>query len=305
MSDTDTKPRVSLYQRITDQIIAELERGTLPWRKPWSSATFGERVIRPLQHSGEPYRGINVIALWMAATAFGFTSSTWMTYRQALELGGQVRKGEKGSLVVFAGSLVKDAEAANASEDTTSREIRYMKGYTVFNVDQIDGLPETFLPPSAPPRLDAPARDKQAEAFFAAVGAETRHGGVQAYYAPRPDYIQLPPFECFEDANGYYATRAHETVHWTSHKRRLDRSFDRKRFGDEGYAMEELVAELGAAFLCADLQLAPDVRPDHAAYIDNWLQALKNDNRAIFTAAAHAQRACDFLHQLASKQNAA
>jgi antirestriction protein ArdC len=299
MSDANTKPRANLYQRITDQIIAELERGALPWRKPWDTGLLGDRVTRPLRHSGEPYRGINIVALWMAATASGFASPFWMTYRQALEFDGQVRKGEKGQLVVFASSMTKVDEAAPEGADP--REVHFMKGFTVFNVAQIDGLPARFSEPAPAPRLDVPTRDAKAEAFFNATAAVILHGGTQAYYAPEPDCIRLPPFESFRDTASYYATRAHETVHWTAHKTRLDRSFDHKRFGDEGYAMEELVAELGAAFLCADFALTPELRPDHASYIENWLLALKNDNRAIFTAAAHAQRACDFLHGFKGK----
>jgi antirestriction protein ArdC len=139
---------------------------------------------------------------------------------------------------------------------------------------------------------------ERADRFFAATNADIRHGGDRAYYAAGSDHVQMPPFECFRDSESYAATLAHELTHWTKHKTRLDREFGRKRWGDEGYAMEELVAELGAAFLCADLDLTLDVRDDHAAYLANWLTVLKRDNRAIFSAAAHAQRAADFLHGL-------
>jgi antirestriction protein ArdC len=151
-------------------------------------------------------------------------------------------------------------------------------------------------------------RNAQAEVFLAATGAEVRHSGTRAYYNISSDFVRMPPFESFRDAESYYAIRGHETVHWTQHRSRLDRQFGRKRWGDEGYAMEELVAELGAAFLCADLDLVPEVRDDHAAYIASWIQVLKNDKRAIFTAASHAQRAVDFVHCLqeaASVQEAA
>ena len=301
MNDISAQPRSSLYQRITDQIIAELERGSLPWHKPWNAQHLGDRVLAPLRHSGERYRGINIISLWIAATTFGYASPYWMTYRQACELGGQVRKGEKGSPVVFASKLVKrDADApVDADAESGIREIPFLRGYTVFNAAQIDGLPERFtmIAPLMP--LDPPERNSRAEAFFAATGADIRHGGAQAYYAPKLDYIQMPPFETFTDTVGYYATRAHETVHWTAHHERLNRRFDgNRRFGGDAYGMEELVAELGAAFISVDLQLTPELRPDHASYIENWLQVLRNDNRAIFTAAAHAQRACDYLHGL-------
>ncbi|MXN54214.1 hypothetical protein GR158_24240 [Shinella sp. AETb1-6] len=174
-----------------------------------------------------------------------------------------------------------------------------MKGYTVFNVEQIEGLPEEYTRP-AHVRLDPVQRNAVADAFFAATGADISHGGNRAFYAEGADRIQLPPFETFRDAESYYATLAHEGTHWTKHKSRLDRDLGPKRWGDEGYAAEELVAELGAAFLCADLGITPEVREDHAAYIGNWLTILKGDKRAIFTAAAHAQREVDFLHELSS-----
>ena len=144
-------------------------------------------------------------------------------------------------------------------------------------------------------------RIAHAESFFAATGADIRHGGDRAFYAVQPDRVQMPPFETFRDAESYYATLAHECTHWTKHETRLNREFGRKRWGDEAYAAEELVAELGSAFLCADLGLTPEPREDHASYIENWLRVLKNDKRAIFTAAAHAERAAAFLHGLQPK----
>jgi antirestriction protein ArdC len=171
-----------------------------------------------------------------------------------------------------------------------------MRSYTVFNVDQIEGLPPHYYAIAQKP--EPAQRIAHAEAFLAATGAEVRHGGTRAYYRISADTIQMPPFESFPEAETYYATRAHETVHWTRHPSRLARDFEQKRYGDEGYAMEELVAELGAAFVCADLGLTPEAREDHAAYIASWITVLKNDKRAIFTAASHSQRALDFLHGL-------
>jgi antirestriction protein ArdC len=179
-----------------------------------------------------------------------------------------------------------------------------MKGYSVFNVDQIEGLPASYYETSGPV-LDPVARIDNAEKFFAATKADIRHAGNQAYYAAGSDHIQMPPFETFRDAQSYYATLAHETTHWTRHKSRLDRSFGRERFGDEGYAREELVAELGSAFLCADLKIALEPRADHSAYIASWLKVLEGDKRAIFSAAAHAQRAADYLQGLQSKAKSA
>jgi len=219
-----------------------------------------------------------------------------MTYRQAQKLGGQVRKGEKGSPVVYVNTITRIEEAEDGTEE--EREIPFMKGYTVFNVDQIDGLDSAFYVKPVPRFTTAFERIDHAEAFFAATGADIRHRGARAFYAQGGDYIQLPPREAFRDRESYYATLAHEAAHWTKHPSRLNREFGRKRWGDEGYAREELVAELAAAFLSVDLEITPEVREDHAAYIDHWLKILQEDNRAIFSAAAHAQRASDYLHSL-------
>ena len=285
-----------VYSRITEKIIADLEAGVRPWTKPWNAEHAAGRINKPLRHNGKPYSGINVLMLWSAACDQGFASPIWMTYRQATAYGGQVRKGEKGELVVYANKLIREDEDPETGEEK-KRSIPFLKGYTVFNVGQIDGLPENYYK-LAEPVLDPVSRISEAEKFFAATGATINFGGNRAFYAIGPDRIQMPPFACFRDAEAFYSTLAHETTHWTRHKSRLDRSFGRKRWGDEGYATEELVAELGACFLCADLGIYLEPRDDHAAYIENWLKVLKNDNRAIFTAAAHAQRAAEYLHSL-------
>lgn len=288
--------RQDVYERITGQIVSELEKGVRPWFKPWNAEHAAGRITRPLRGNGIPYQGINVIMLWSVAMAKGYAAPTWMTFKQAMELGAHVRKGEQGSLVVYA-STVTRTELDIATGQEAERDIPFMKGYSVFNVEQIEGLPEHFYA-RATPRLDPVQRIEHAEAFFAATRAAIRHGGNLAYYTSGDDHVQMPPFEAFRDAESYYATLAHEVTHWTRHPSRLNREFGRKRFGDEGYAMEELVAELGAAFLSADLDLTPEPREDHASYIASWLKVLKGDKRAIFTAAAHAQRAADFLHGL-------
>jgi antirestriction protein ArdC len=280
------------YQRITDRIVAELETGTRPWLKPWAAGNMDGRVTIPLRSTGEPYRGINVIVLWMTAAASGYGNPYWFTFKQALELGACVRKGEKGAMVVYANRITK-TETDDKGEEV-EREIPFMKGYTVFNADQIEGLPDRYrVPPTAPPQARI-ERIAHAEAFFDATGATVRHGGNRAFYSTVADFIQLPPFESFRDAESYTATKAHEFVHWTGHECRLVRDIH-NRFGTEDYAKEELVAELGSAFLCADLGITPEVREDHAAYIATWLRALKDDERLIFRAAAHAQRAADHL----------
>jgi len=234
--------------------------------------------------------------LWSAAMAKGYAAPQWMTFKQALELNANVRKGEQGSLVVYASKITR-TETDDGSGEETARDIPFMKGYTVFNVEQIEGLPAQFYP-KLEPRSEGLQRIARAEAFFAATKAVIRHSGTQAYYSISSDHVQMPPFEIFRDAESYYATLAHDSTHWTRHEKRLNREFGRKRFGDEGYAMEELVAELGSAFLCADLELTPEVRDDHASCLASWLKVLKSDPRAIFTAASHAQRAADFLNGL-------
>jgi antirestriction protein ArdC len=287
--------RQDIYTRITAKIVASLEVGVRPWIKPWSGENAAGRITRPLRHNGMPYSGINILMLWASAIEQGFVSPSWMTFRQALELNANVRKGEKGSLVVYANSVTK-TEQNDAGEDV-ERDIHFLKGYTVFNVEQISGLPEQYYV-KPEPKFTPVERIAHADQFFAATGAEIRYGGNRAYYAQELDYIQMPPIEAFTDAEKFYATLAHEAVHATKHPSRLDRDLGRKSWGDAGYAHEELVAELGSAFLCADLELTPEVRDDHASYIAYWVSVLKNDNRAIFAAAAHAQRAVDYLHKL-------
>lgn len=290
---TKDENRTDICTRITNQIVAHLEAGVKPWMQPWKSN--GGALSRPLRHNGEPYAGINVLTLWCSAMERGYSSSTWMTFKQALELGGVVRKGEKGSPVVYASSMTETEQDASSGQEQ-ERNIPFLKSYTVFNVAQVDGLPERFHMKSDA-GTNPECRIEEADAFFKATGALIREGGDHAFYAPGPDVIQMPAFTAFRDAQSYYATLAHEATHWTSHKSRLDRCFDQKRFGDEGYAREELVAELGAAFLCADLGLALEGRTDHADYVGFWIKVLKEDKRAIFSAAAHAQRAADFLHR--------
>lgn len=292
--------RGDIYQRVTDAIILNLEQGVRPWIKPWTSAG---NTTRPLRHDGTPYRGVNVLILWSETAARGYASSTWMTYRQATILGGQVRKGEHGTTVVYANVIERSDDAGqsdtiSAGPIATTR-IPVLRAYTVFNIDQIDGLPYTS--PSQPLITDSlPGRIEQADAFITASGADIVHRGNRACYIPSADRIEMPPYRQFIDtptasaAEGYYGTLLHELVHWTSPKHRCDRDLG-KRFGDNAYAREELVAEIGAAFLCADLRITLEPRPDHAAYLASWLNVLKTDKRAIFSAAALAQKAVDWL----------
>jgi antirestriction protein ArdC len=288
-----------VYSRITNKIIADLEQDVRPWMKPWSADHAAGRITRPLRHNGIPYKGINVIMLWSASVTKGYACPLWLTFKQAIELGGHVKKGESGELVVYANTITR-TETDDKGEET-EREIPFMKGYTVFNAEQCEDLPAPYTAKADPPALTPLQRIERADRFFTATGADIRFGGTRAYYAEGPDYVQMPPFETFRDAESFAATMAHELCHWTKHSKRLARDMGRARYGDEGYAKEELVAELGAAFLCADLEITPEIREDHAAYIASWLKALQDDKRLIFTAAAHAQRAADHLHSLQPK----
>jgi antirestriction protein ArdC len=285
-----------VYSKITDRIVADLEKGVRPWMRPWSAEHTAGRITRPLRSNGIPYKGINVLMLWSASVEKGYSCPIWLTFKQALELGGNVRKGERGELVVYANRITR-TETDDKGEET-EREIPFLKGYTVFNAEQCEGLPAHYNAKVEAAALSPMQRIEHADRFFAATGAEIRHGGNRAFYAEGPDYVQLPPFETFKDAESYAATKAHEFIHWTKHGKRLARDMGRVKWGDEGYAREELVAELGSAFVCSDLDITPEIREDHAAYIASWLKALKDDKRLIFSAAAHAQRAADYLHSL-------
>jgi len=293
--------RPDVYTRVTDNIINALEHGTRPWLKPWSVEHAAGRITRPLRANGEPYKGINILLLWGEALAKGYASPIWMTFRQALTLDAHVRKGEHGSTVVFADRITK--QETNDKGEEVERDIPFLRAYTVFNVEQIAELPEHYYAKAAEP-LPLTTRIEHADRFVAATGATIHHGGDRAFYTLTTDSVHLPPYEAFRDPESYYSTKLHEVIHWTRHPSRLARDFGRKRWGDEGYAQEELVAELGAAFLCADLGITAELREDHAAYVASWLRVLKNDKRAVFTAASHAQRATEYLHGLQSASTA-
>ncbi|NWE53850.1 ArdC family protein [Brevundimonas sp. P7753] len=287
MSRPTASVRPDPHAEITALILADLETGVRPWTRPW---TTQGAVSRPLRHDGQSYHGVNVLTLWVRAARCGYARPVWMTFRQALALGGAVRKGEKGAPVVYAApiSLADDSD----DQPEARRGGSFLKRYTVFNLDQIEGLDDRYPPPVRP---DVVERIDHAERYFAATGADVRAGGDTACYRPDADAVHMPAFEAFQDPEAFYAVLAHELVHWTGHPSRLDRDLTLGRFGDEAYAREELVAELGAAFVCADLGLTLEPRPDHAAYIASWLRVLRNDTRFIVAAAAHAERAAKFL----------
>jgi antirestriction protein ArdC len=283
---------MNVYQVITDKIVASLEAGVKPWVPNWDAGSTGNQF--PLRACGTPYRGINVWLLWATQAQHGYTSNYWLTYKKAQEIGGQVRKGEKASTAVFASSF--DKKEANAGPDDKAKRIAFLKAYSVFNADQVDGLPDSFR---AKPAIARPAIEliAEAEAFFAATGARISHGGNRAFYRPSTDEIVLPNPDAFHDAAGYASVKAHELVHWTGHASRLDRPFNHKT-GDDGYAREELVAELGSAYLCGILGISNEPRDDHAAYLAAWIKTMKSDSRAIVQAASKAQAACDYLQSI-------
>jgi antirestriction protein ArdC len=288
----EASERADIYQRITDRIAAAIEAGAGEWRMPWHPGADGAALVLPVNAAtGKPYRGVNTIVLWATAQAEGYPSAVWATYRQWAELGAQVRKSERSSPVVFWKINDKDEQDGAEEEAEDDRRFRvFARGYSVFNAAQVDG----YAAPALPVLPDA-ERIGHAETFFAATGIEVRHGGARAYYRPSEDRVQMPVFPAFWDAVAYYATLAHEMTHATGHASRCARDL-KERFGEEAYAAEELIAELGAAFVCADLALAPEPRPDHAAYVASWLKVLRDDKRAIFTAAAKAQQAADWMH---------
>lgn len=272
------------YQDVTNAIIAKIEDGVMPWRAEWS----GGPMLAPKRVTGEEYRGINVVLLWMRAAEAGFSNPSWMTFKQAKTLGAQVRKGEKATRIVFYKTL--KIEGGEGEDD---RNIPMLRTYSVFNADQIDGLPEKFAHTPATP-TPAANRDAAKERALLSCGADVREGGNRAFYSPSSDTVQMPEFHLFENATGYLATLAHELCHWTGHKTRLDR----KQTGShksQSYAFEELIAELGAAFVGARLGIAGEHFENHAAYLGSWAKALKDDKRAIFRAASAAQAAADMV----------
>ncbi len=273
-----------IYTEVTNRIITALEGGTPPWIQPWSDHT----ALPSNLATGKAYRGINILMLSIEAQLNGYADSRWVTLRQANELGATVRKGSHGTSIVF--WKIREAEDVDADPtDEPKRVIPMLRSYTVFNTSQLDFLPEKFeLRPS--PAVWQPLGE--AEQLLYETGAVIRHGGNRAFYSPSEDLIQLPPEAWFEQPDDYYATALHETVHWTGHPRRLNRVLGR-RHGIEAYAYEELVAEMGAAFLCPHVGI-PD-RLEHASYIDSWLDSLRRDKRLIFTAAGAAQKAADYV----------
>lgn len=272
-----------IYQAVTDRIIAELETGTAPWVKPWS----GEADPFPRNASSQRYyKGINVLTLGIESAVRGYASNQWLTFRQALQHGGHVRKGETSTPVVYFEPRVIEADDG---DPVNTKVVPMLKVFAVFNLDQTEGLAALKQPAVVHAGFDPVV---EADSLIERSGADVRHQGFRAFYSPASDLVYLPQKHNFADAGGYYATALHELTHWTGHGTRLDRQFG-KRFGDSQYAMEELVAEIGAAFLSSHCRI--DGQLQHANYINSWLSVLHRDKKAIFTAAAKAQQAADFL----------
>ncbi|GLR89614.1 ArdC family protein [Bradyrhizobium iriomotense] len=284
--------RAGLYDEITDKIIAELEAGRVPWVQPWGTAAAEAPLAMPNNAATKRrYSGINVLILWGAVIERGFAGQSWLTFRQALSHGGHVRKGERGTTVVYADRFVPNDEKRRAKE--TGEEvlaIPFLKRFTVFNADQCDGLPAEIATTAAPrPQgLIEPA----VEALIKATGIDFRISGDRAFYAPAEDYVQVPPPQAYFEPINWHRTALHELGHASGHSSRLNRDFSGS-FGTKKYAFEELIAELSAAFSCASLGIVPTVR--HADYIASWLEVLREDNRAIVRAASQASKAADYI----------
>lgn len=275
--------RADLYQSVTDKIVRDMESGILPWVQPWSASASGTLPMNATTRRA--YSGVNVLLLWGAGQAAGHPTQEWLTYKQAQAIGAQVRKGEKATTVYFADRFIPKTEKAKPAVD--QKQVYFLKAFSVFNVAQCDGITAT----TRAPMTEREAIDR-AESVIQRTGAHISIGGDKAMYVPSLDLIKLPPQQAFTDQINYYRTAFHEIGHWTGHDSRLARQYG-KRFGDTAYAREELVAEMASAFVCASLDITPTVR--HADYIGSWLEVLKSDNRAIFTAASHASKAADFI----------
>jgi antirestriction protein ArdC len=287
-SDSQDKPPPRDYrQEVTNDLIKLLEQGTAPWQKPWESGEAGRMPFNPT--TNKPYRGGNVLALMIAGMRKGYADPRWCTYKQAAEKGWQVRKGEKASQIEF--WEAKPGSTAGDAEDEEKRSRLVHRVYSVFNAQQIDGIPPIVVKPREPWEVC-----ENAERIMANSGADIRYGGDRAYYRKDTDHVQLPNREYFADAPGFYGTAIHELVHWTGGETRLSRPtlMQSKSFGDGSYAKEELRAEIGSMMLAAE-QGIPHDPSQHAAYVQSWIKALKDDKNEIFRAASDASKACDYL----------
>jgi antirestriction protein ArdC len=289
MNPNDKPPPRDYRAEVTADIIRMLEEGTAPWQKPWDAGELGRTPYNPT--TNKPYRGGNVLGLMISGIRKGYTDPRWCTYKQAADHGWQVRKGEKATAIEFWEiGPGKDDDGESDADKPRSRMIHRV--YSVFNAQQIDGIPPLVI------ELRKPFEAIEAgEKMLADSGADIRHGGAKAYYSLSTDHIQMPPRECFTDEPRYYATALHELAHWTGARHRLNRLTDDQPFGSPEYAKEEIRADLSSLFLSAELGIPYDPK-DQASYIQSWIKVLKNDKNEVFRAAADASRACDYLHSL-------
>lgn len=284
-------PTRDIYAEVTARIIHELEGGRVPWVQPWGRSGGAVPGLPRNALTARNYSGVNVLILWGAVIKHGYPSQSWLTFRQALEAGGNVRKGERGTTVVYADRFTPEKEKERARQTgDEAKAIPFLKRFTVFNIAQCEGLRPGLAsdPAPLPERQIVPV----AEEVIAASGVDFRIGGDRAFYVPAHDYVQVPPQPAFFEQINYYRTALHELTHATGHASRLGRNL-LNSFGSKDYAREELVAEMGSAFLCASLGIAPTVR--HSDYLASWLEVLREDNRAIFRAASAASKAADWL----------
>jgi antirestriction protein ArdC len=281
--------KADVYEQITNAIVSAIEEGANKYEMPWHALSMPLNAIKR-----KPYRGVNVLMLWATAQKQAYTSSEWATYRQWQEAGAQVRKGERSTTVVFWKFYDRSEEQQDDCEVSEDRPRCFARCYHVFNASQVDG----YVPQVAE-QLPESARIENADRFFASLPVVIKHGGDRAFYSPNGDFIQMPPFAQFKSPEGYVSTMCHELGHSSGAVSRLNRDLS-GRFGDERYSMEELIAELTSCFLCVDLQIRSEPRVDHAPYISSWLKVMRNDKRAIFTAASKAQEAASYLQQLAA-----
>jgi antirestriction protein ArdC len=287
------KPRMDDYETITARLIAAIESDTgeftMPWRRAAGSLSLPANAL-----TKKTYSGINIVALWVAAEARGFTSPLWGTYRQWKEIGAQVIEGAKGEPIIFYKTFQAEPNPEDDRDDGTRRTAR---SYTVFNAAQVEGFHQEKSEGKSEPPF---ARIEAAERFIQATGARVLYGGDRAYYARQTDHIQMPDDALFTGTatisreESQAATLLHELSHWSGAPHRLNREFG-KRYGDEAYAFEELVAEIGSCMLMAELSISAVMRPDHAQYIKSWISILRDDKRAIFSAAARAAEAATYL----------
>jgi antirestriction protein ArdC len=293
-----TYAKRDIYQEVTDRIVEMLAKGVPPWRKSWADGTSAVNSL-PLRSNGEAYRGINTLLLWAESMNKDYQCKHWFTYKQATAMGASVPKGSKSTEIVFFKPMTVEDKVTG--KEKTIPMLRY---YWVFNGDQLEDLPEEFKPKKNAKPIPLAKRLKAVDNYIANTKAMIKDNSRdRAFYSPATDTIQMPPLEAFDTKESYYAVRLHELVHWTGHESRIDR-LKSTSYGSREYAFEELIAELGAAFLCAKLEITNKPREDHASYINSWLKALKDDKRYIFQAASMSTKACDYMNELQQQEQA-